>query len=112
MQHESNLRPRKIELGIYEEFVGKMKKALSVDGLVTILLQTEPKLYQIQFPRELLHGELPPHGTIIGLLRTKFDYRIKIEGKNDRKWFGADSVATNPTPVVSSLRTSELRDDF
>ena len=71
--------PRRIELGIYEEVVGEIKETKVVGEFLTILIKIAPRLLEVEFPRESLYGELPPPGSIVDLLRTRTDYRIKVE---------------------------------
>jgi len=98
----AKLPPRKIELDVYDEVVGEIKGTKVVGGLLTLLIEIPRESLEVEFPRQLLYGEVPPPGTLIGLLRTRSDYRIKVETEDEEKLGSADSVPTNPSPVSNS----------
>jgi len=78
-QTNTKLSPRPLKLGVYEEVVGRIKQAKLNDGIRTLLIEIPPVLLAVEIPADSLVGDIPPRGTLIGLLRTKTDFRIKTE---------------------------------
>ena len=91
----SKTSARLLKLDIYDEVVGRIKQVKLNDGIRTLVIEIPPVLLAVEIPVDSLVGEIPPRGTLIGLLRTKTDFRIKRETDDEPSSSG---IRASPKP--------------
>ena len=92
----SKASARLLKLDIYDEVVGRIKQVKLNDGIRTLLIESRPVLLAVEIPADSLVGDIPPTGTLIGLLRTKTDFRIKRETDDEPSSSG---IRASPKPA-------------